>query len=402
MSTVDRADDGTSLVLELVSRPDSNPLPPVAEPLEAGCGASNTATLSHGRDGGISIDWLTVHQVHPQAPLLGDSLLLFCDLQTGEIRSQAVRGLTHRGSHDSSLQIRSDGRRIEVSGNSSRWGRRDNVFGLAGVSQCLELYNAVLRTLGLPEFYEEERPYLSPFQFQRSDTVCPAGPVITRVDLCRNWSAGDAASARSVLAGLGSVVLSGKAAWVSGDGCTVAWGVGSRYAYSKYYLKGPELRKHKGKSDADYTEKLIEWATSSGIVRQEISLKSMLLKRHGLDRPNRWTMEAMHELMESYSPHRRLGGGVSSFSEVQQRLEEEGVSRGRARLAQAAIFAYLAGHRFVVGEYMSRASFYRLRADLLLVGVDIAAPLNVSALPVRIRTLDLVPTAVPDWYRLAG
>jgi len=367
-----------------------------------GCGASNTATESQVRENdGVSVDWLSVYQVHDSAPLLGETLLLFCDLETGEVKSQSVRGVQHRGSFDSSLQIRADGRRIEVSGNPSRWGRRDNVFGYASIPACLDLYNSILRSLGLPEFAEDPRPFVAPFQFQRSDSVLPSGPVITRVDLCRNWTSGSASAARGVVAALGSVVRGGKCPWISPDGNTAAWGVGSRFAYVKYYLKGPELRRHK-KSDDAYVGELADWCDSVGLVRQELSLKSMALKRAGLDRPGKWTMTIMSELLDQYSPHREAGVGRCDFAELERTLIAEGLPRSRARAAQTALYAYLAGHRFVVGENISKSAFYRLRADLRVCGVDIAAPLNVSTLPVRVRELSLAPAAAPSWYRWAG
>lgn len=373
---------------------------PPLDPPPGGCGASNTATESQVRESGVSIDWLSVYQVHSEAPLLGADLLLFCDLETGEIRSQAVRGIQYRGSFDSSVMVRCDGRRVEVSGNPSRWGRPDNVFGLSSLSAALEVFNGILRSLALPAFSEDPRPYVAPFQFQSSDAVLPSGAVVTRVDLCRNWSVGDSAASRSFLAALASVVRGGKCAWLSPDGCTAAWGVGSRYAYLKYYLKAPELRRHLAKDDP-YGSRLADWCDSVGLVRQEVSLKSMLLKRHGLDRPGAWSSDRMVALMDEYSPHRSAGAGRCSFEDVYPSLIAEGLPQSRARAAQTALYAYLSGHRFVVGENISKSAFYRLRADLRVAGVDIAAPLNVSALPVRIRELQLVPAAPPDWYALA-
>lgn len=390
---------------------DSSPSPnPLTLPVRKGrrpgvtsCGASNTATESHVREnGGVSVDWLTIHQVHENAPILGETLLLFCNIETGEVESQAVRGIQHRGSFDSSLQIRCDGRRVEVSGNPSRWGRRDNVFGFATVAECVELYNSVLRQLGLPEFVEEERPYVAPFQFQRSDTVAPGGPVITRVDLTRNYSSGSLGAARGVVAALASVVRLGRCGWLSPDGNTVAWGVGSRYAYLKYYVKGAEMRRHAKKTDDPYLVDLITWAEENGIVRQELSAKSMLLKRQGLDRPGAWTVEKMAELLDDYTPHREAGASVGSYAELFQALIDQGVPKSRARNAQSALYAYLAGHRFTVGENISKSAFYRLRSDIKLAGVDIAAPLNVATLPVRIRELSLSPAVAPPWYRWGG
>jgi II/X family phage/plasmid replication protein len=53
-------------------------------------------------------------------------------------------------------------------------------------------------------------------------------------------------------------------------------------------------------------------------------------------------------------------------------------------------------------ECMSKSAFYRLRRDLLRVGIDISADLNVSALRFAIETIQLKPTEMPDWYRKAS
>lgn len=368
------------------------------------CGASNTATESQVREneGGIAVDWLTVHQVHGEAPVLGESLLLFVDIEDGTVVSQAVRGAAIRGSFDTSLQVRCDGRRVEVSGNPSRWGRQDNVFGFDSLDGCIELYNRVLVALGLPEFDSRHRDQAMDRQVQRSDTGMVAqGAVITRVDLCRNWAAGSSAHARLVVGALGSVIRQGKPGTVSADGNTVDWGRGSRYSYLKYYIKAAEMRRH-CKKPSEYQAQLVDWCDSVGIVRQELSVKSMMLKRQGLDSPVNWSKARMEQLLDEYSPHRECGAQVSAHSELFQLLVEAGTSISRARAAQAALQAYLNGMRFIVGENISKSAYYRLRADIKLAGVDIGAPLNVATLPVRIRELVLEPAAPPQFYRWAG
>jgi hypothetical protein len=43
-----------------------------------------------------------------------------------------------------------------------------------------------------------------------------------------------------------------------------------------------------------------------------------------------------------------------------------------------------------------------MRRDLLLVGIDIAADLNISALRFSIETIQLKPTEMPEWYLKAS
>jgi hypothetical protein len=107
----------------------------------------------------------------------------------------------------------------------------------------------------------------------------------------------------------------------------------------------------------------------------------------------------MVDVMERYAVHGRASATVNSYDQVRDVLLECGLSERRAEACQQAALAYLNGHRFREG--MSRSAFYRLRNDLLLVGIDIAAELNVSALRFSVESVPLRPTMQPEWYRAA-
>lgn len=366
------------------------------------CGGSNTATQSQVRDYPPSIDWLTVAQVHDLAPVVGSSLLVFVDPASGEIESQAIRGLQFEGSYDSRLMIRSDGRRVEVSGNPSRFGRRDNVFGRTGVDECIDLYNSVLRSQGLPEFFLDDRTAMAGHQLQKTDAIAEHGCRIKRIDLCDVYEAGNLDDARASIRAMSSVSHAGKPGFVYPDGNTVSWGQGSRYSYFKYYIKGPEMAKHLPQTDP-YCKALTEWACSRGIVRHEISLKAMFLSRNGLDQPARWTTQIGIDLMRNYRTHDRAGLGASSYDNIASELIKLGLPPSRARRAQMAAYSYLAGHQFLIGENgMSRSAYFRLQGDLRKVGINIGAPLNVAALRHTVRVIEMRPAEPPEFYQRVG
>lgn len=424
-----------------------NPLGTVAASQQRGgvppVAVSNTATECHQCHFLPQIDWLTVAQVHHQPiPVVGSTLMLFCNVDSGEVESQAVKGLQFEGSYDSRLQVRCDGRRVEVSGNPSRFGRRDNVFGRTSVWECIELYNSVLRDLGLPEFTEDDRT--RPWQLQGwghrtkrarnplSDVdlsgvavmpewltrdvgralatdssrggvtaIAEHGCRIKRIDLCVSYEVGNLEDAKRSIRAMGSVSHAGKAGLVYPDGCTVSWGQGSRYAYFKYYIKGVEMRKHLPQVD-EYCRTLTEWAESVGLIRHEVSLKSMALARNGLDQPAKWDAEIAMKVMQAYSAHDKTGLGVSSYDRIADELLEQGLSAARARRAQEAAYAFLAGHQFVIGHNITRRTYYRLQADLRRVGLNIGAPLNVSALRHSVRVVEWRPAQPPAFYRHCG
>lgn len=396
------------------------------------CSASNTATESqigttglHDAPLGVSIDWLTVVQEHPASPIKGSCLLLFVDPDTGEVQSQAVRSYQHQGSHDSKLMVRCDGRRVEVSGNPSKWCRPHSLDGLTSVQGCVDLYNLILRTLGLPEFFEDQRDFVSDGQRSARGAGLPVyesepgidygtlkgisagsksrvyeggsvgGMRITRLDLCQAFQTGSVDDAAGSIRALGQVVVNGKVPMVYGNGETVAWYSGSRFVYVKYYSKGVELSKHGGPDCAE----VAAWATSVGLVRHEVTLKSMFLSKEGLSHPSAWTEALMTDVIKRYAMHERMSAASTSYDRIYERLMADGLSGSRARRAQEAAYAYLGGHVFRVGHNIPKTSFYRLRADLLRVGLDIAAPLNVSALRYSVKVVEWRPATLPKAFR---
>ncbi len=55
------------------------------------------------------------------------------------------------GSFDSRVEVRCDGHQVEFSGNISRYGRSDNLFGYT-FAGSVERINELLKTLDLPPF----------------------------------------------------------------------------------------------------------------------------------------------------------------------------------------------------------------------------------------------------------
>jgi hypothetical protein len=327
-------------------------------------------------------------------------LLVFVDPASGEIESQAIRGLQFEGSHDSRLMVRSDGRRVEVSGNPSRFGRPDNLFGETDLQPCIDLYNLVLRHHGLPEFFLDDRTHLAPQQLQggADGAIAEHGVRIKRIDLCECYEVGSLEEAYSSIRALSTVSHSGKPGYVYPDGCTVSWGQGSRYSYMKYYIKGPEMRKHLNQSDP-YCKELSDWACSVGIIRHELSLKAMYLSRNGLDQPSAWSASVAMKVIAGYRTHDRAGLSASGYHQIAKELIEKGVPVSRARRAQEAAYAYLSGHSFIIDHNISRSAYYRVQGDLRKVGINIGAPLNVSAMHHAIKVVEWTKAAPPAFYQ---
>ncbi|WP_041067153.1 hypothetical protein [Thiolapillus brandeum] len=98
------------------------------------------------------IDWLSVTQEHPEGglPVVGKEMITKYDLQTGQILRDSPNSKPLEGSYSTYLLVRCDGSKVSVEGNPSRWQRPDNLFGLQTFDDCIQVYNLVLKDLGLP------------------------------------------------------------------------------------------------------------------------------------------------------------------------------------------------------------------------------------------------------------
>jgi hypothetical protein len=343
------------------------------------------------------VDWLTVRQGHRQAPLFADSYVARVDIEDGKLIWGNYVGKSEEGSFSSSLRIRSDGRMVEVSGNPSRWNREENLFGVRSVDAAIAVFNSVLVGLGLPEFYEDERTRLSARLLQGSDSLARDGCTITRVDVTENYSTGGLRNSEHALHALRAFRHQNRAPVDYGS--SLYWGMGSNFTTRKYYLKGPEMRRHrKGKSE--YWDQVLAFVEAEGVLRFEVSCKSAFLRRSGLDRPGAWSDEVMSAILKGYGLHERATAGASSMNDIRGALVSAGIGELRATRLEHGALAFLNGCNMRDG--MSKSTFYRMRRDLLLVGIDIAADLNISALRFAIETIQLKPTEMPDWYRKAS
>lgn len=337
------------------------------------------------RDEGVPFfcDWLSIVQVHPEGglPHIDSGCVLALEAD-GSVSWKTVKAVRHLGSFETSLNLKCDGYRISFTGNVSRFGRCENLFGF-GFWACLARINQVLAYYSLPPFTAGKKMEVSRNGVSR---IIWTGARVSRIDLTSNYESGSADNAHSVLQFLGSKHISRKKSNTLGKGETVDWGSGSRRQYWKAYIKHIELIKH-GCTD----QRVIEYCQSRGIVRFEGTIRSNALTDIGAaflgDYESGWAMSKLINLFEQNSVVMfRAEKATDDLSELPRAI------RCTAR-------DYLAGDD--MATKLSRATFYRHRAALLSYGIDIAAT-NVRAFKPRIRVIELRPAEVPSWYQLCA
>jgi hypothetical protein len=339
----------------------------------------------------IFIDWLSIYQDFSgkNLPVFGSEKRFSVDLETGDLISSVVVGKDVVGSYDSSIRVRCDGNRVSVSGNPSRFGRSDNLFGFQSVDDAVGLYNRLLRHLGLPEFFECEHTHVRFQSLSDHSVIWQYGARITAIHVTQNLAV---SSPELFLRGLSGVVYLGVSPGVYGSGSTVGW-YGSRRYVVKYYLKGAELRAHSAPVE------VVDWALERGIVRYEIELKSTELGSRGLQRLGAWSSRVLGDLVKEFSRHSRLRVEKEVIlSDVVGSLVAAGVSRAEAERADTYLQAWLAGKD--VFSSMSRNTAYKYRRRLLLLGIDIRVPCDVRRLSLKVVRPSVSVASPPSWYQL--
>lgn len=355
----------------------------------------------------IFCDWLSINQDHDQElPVLnGGNVVKFepnafskswaVDEETGETILKPVFDATkavyttqtkieHEGSYETAVQIRCDGHKVELSGNVSRFGRPDNLFGLL-VPECVQKASQIVQALGLPGFDEN----VDQCSMSRSDTFNRTSNMahITRVDITQNLATGSRDKALRYIHS-----MTGQATKTRGKGNSapkgygngVTWNEGSKRWYSKLYYKADSL----GKFASEEVRKLCE---ELGVVRFEISLKARELADLGLNRILPWC-----RVVEGMEMSKVIYG---KFSEVLHRNSVSTLDLNEipGKLGLIARDYMNGGHPFASAHVRAGQ---RWRKALLPYGIDIKVPLDVTRLAARVVVIELQPLEIPEWYKL--
>ena len=312
---------------------------------------------------GVNCDWMAFYYESAGArELAGDWYL--CEAVDEEGKKTGVVSVRRgryviRGSYDSNVTVTSISGRVYFSGNPSKFGREDNLFGYSMV-EAYARCRAILSVVGLES---------------------PACPVFTRVDLNTNISFGSALAASSYMR-MASATKTSRQRQRAYDGDTVTYGEGSKYFMSKVYLKGVEMKRHD-------PGRWAEFAFGAGVVRYEAEYKSQFFV-HGLRRLSLQGLEGA--LMKDF-----LARAASHFVATET---FEDVDKLPA-LVRATYIAWFRGYD--PRDLLSRASWYRHRRALLAFGVDIAVSAsNVvqGNIPVRVQIVTPVVLEMPVDYEL--
>lgn len=331
------------------------------------------------------IDWLTlvVPCTHAEPVHGGHVVALDSD---GELKWRSIQRRTVSGSYASGLQARTSmhvadpGTHLEISGNPVKFFQGHNLWGsddLHGLA--VAAIEAVACAIGATPTPEDRASWA------RGDVQ------ITRVDCTESFHLNNRAE---VLAWLRSAEqtahLSHRGRGQLCKGSTLYFGKNSRRWSLKLYAKGQEITaKGHGQDAILGLPAAVSWAEKT--LRAELTLRSMELKRLGLDHVRDWKDDETPTTTKLL--HERLGNMTMTTT---AHLSAETIESLKPTL-RVVYQAWESGAD--LRATLPHNTFYRHRRGLLPHGVDIATrvPCGVSNVVPLHRVLEAKPAVVPDW-----
>lgn len=331
------------------------------------------------------IDWVSFSfNCHHDKPINGGRVVSI--KQDGTIEWDCSKRLSVQGSFESSISVRSDGHnRIDVSGNIAKFFQGHNLFGshdLLGL-----VYEMISFLLDKPEFG------LFP-NADDAEKMAVGDIQITRVDVTESFNLGSEStvftylraaehSARMPFHGRGQLT----------KGSTLYWGKHSRRWSLKLYAKHAEIiANSKHQPAISNLPHVIEW--SKPILRAELTLRSMELKRRGLASVSHWR-DTFEQSLDIYDLLRK------PLSEITMTTTTALADKDLSTLKPTLRVAY---QSWATGTdlraILSRPTFYRYRKELLKFGVDISVVTPVvdcgNVVPL-VRVIEFKQAQIPDW-----
>lgn len=300
----------------------------------------------------------------------------------GELDWGIYKRLDMEGSYSTKVQIRStvhDHRPgIRVSGNLVKWHQGHNVFGSNDLRAIvLSSVNRICEIAGIQPTAAEIDAWSS-------------GDVIElfRVDVTESVTLGTRQRVQAALRALDAsahLKMRGRGTYY---GDSLLFGKGSRRWSLTAYAKGPEIDKHPLPPGlSEYPLK----AHADGLLRLEVRLLSMHLKREGLSTLRAWGQNTALEVHQKHLSTLEISDSTM--------LDTTALDTLPGRL-KAVYQLWKDGHD--LRELYSRPTFYRHRAALLAHGIDIAVKQArreeafANVIPLKV-VLVAKPASIPDW-----
>lgn len=363
------------------------------------------------------IDQLFMQQDHfgEDLPRVGTAIYEKFDLETGEKIKSGIDKKIIEGSYSTVITVRCDGHRVRVEGNPSRWQRKDNLFGYKTIDECVEVFNKVLAFYELPPFTKLTRIFHRANQGDgKRAGMFSDGAEITLIDITRNHEVGEG-NEQSFIRGMSSMKIgNAREPKLYPDGNTCNWSEASKWSMTKLYNKGAELRRQLKKAtrknlknplpeeEIKHREKLIEFVESRGVVREEHSLRQLLLKRYSLQfYGNNTLAEFLPHIQDLENAMKTISISHDRHLTVAEQLINGGVVDTVRKANTTMNYFTLWQNGVDLTTVIKDTQFKQHKGRLKKIGIDISQKFDVTRMCptlVRSEVIEVKPLSSPDWY----
>ncbi|EKN3870429.1 phage/plasmid replication protein [Yersinia enterocolitica] len=359
-------------------------------------------------------DWLAIEQDFGyQLPILSDVAYQRIHLESGEASALSQPTFQHKGSFCDVVSISIRGSSLKMSGNPSKWGRLDNLFGLPTVDSCVAVFNQILSELGLPQFTKCTKIFFSQAKEGEKATLLSDGAYIRELHITSNKSVGKG-NEDEYISGLSTQPYRNSVPRLHSNGKSVDWlskKGNVSLIYPTVYNKANEIELHslqkiKNKFGTEskefiYVNNIITYCCENGIVRFEQKLKSRYLQKQNLLFWGLSDYSVLNELHNSFLElDEKLSVNAMDFETISEHLLSRSIVETTRAANTTAMYAiqWFHGHNFDLSKNQVRVHRARLRK----IGIDIAQRCNVSKFsPVivkDIREIKVKDCVIPTWY----
>ena len=362
-------------------------------------------------------DWLKIEQDFGyQLPLIGDFGYVGIHIDTGE-QQEGIRipAFKHEGSFCDSVLIKINGSILTMSGNPSRWGRIENLFGLPTVEACVNCFNSILRNLNLPEFTKCTRIFYGQSEDGSKVKKFSDGAIIKELHITENRVVGRG-NVEHYISGLSTLNYRNSIARLHTNGETVDWlskQGNANLIYPSVYNKAYELELHSlskiknkfGEQSQEYKNllKVIDFCKEQGVARFEQKLKSRYLQKENLNFYGLSDYSKLKKLSDEFiNIDEKLKVTAMDFETISETLLSAGIVDTVRSANTTAMYALQWSHGQVFD--LSKRQVKEHRSRLRKIGIDIANKCDLSKFsPVKVvssREIKVSNLIVPDWYKL--
>lgn len=361
-------------------------------------------------------DWLRIYQDHTsQLPVISDRLFLVVDSHSGDYLHTRQSAFRHGGSFSTSITIRINGNRVIMEGNPSRFGRPENLFGFSTLDECIEVYNKILTSYGLPPFTKGKKIEFLTGEDGKKASRTTDGAVIQELHVTTNIAVGEN-NADDFIKAISTLPYRQMVPRLHTNGKTADWLTksckGSDLIYPSVYNKAFEielnaLKKARRKfgdtsREVKYLQKVIDYCRENGVIRFEQKLKSRFLQQNSMQFFGLDNFSKLKELHDDFlSLPDKMQVEAMDFMNISQQLISAGVCDNTRSANTTAMYAinWMHGEKFDFNKCQVKTHRARLRK----IGIDIALPCDLTkfslVVATRARVVTMNDLPIPAWYQ---